>query len=294
MAVGGDQVVGRHLVAVPDHAVDDGLHLALVHATLHHHVARQHHAHVARVFVQQVDAVADELVDVAVIVGQEDPRLHVAPVTAGVMHQAAQGEVHPCRIEQRQGHVLEIVPVVQAISHAITGGGQVGAGEDPRQFGSGDAGAGQFIALLDHVGIRDILLAYPHFDGDGEVLHERSQLVQQVTAKVFRLGHGDAVGAWHLHLGVGAHGARHLALAVVGDTQFGIAEQFALGGAGQGAFLEIALQCLAQRIGSAMVEGGKARNSLFGGGGDDEFIERRAAHGLLPGRGTRSYLAPWM
>ena len=66
------------------------------------HVARQHHAGETGVVTQHVEAVADELVDVAVVVGQQDPRLHMAPVAAGVVHQPAQREVHPRAIEQCQ------------------------------------------------------------------------------------------------------------------------------------------------------------------------------------------------
>ncbi len=40
MAVFGDQMVGRHLIAVPDHAGDDGLGFIQAHALVDHHIAR--------------------------------------------------------------------------------------------------------------------------------------------------------------------------------------------------------------------------------------------------------------
>src|SRR5690606_15708287 len=93
VAVGGLQVVGRHLVLVPDHTVEHRLHLTLGHAPLDHHVTGQHQTAEARLAQQHVQPVADELVHIPVVVGQQYPRLDMAPVGTGVMHQPAQGEV---------------------------------------------------------------------------------------------------------------------------------------------------------------------------------------------------------
>ena len=90
MAIAGLQVIRRHLVAVPHHPGRNGLRFAVVHGFFDQHIARQHHAHKARVIAQLFEAVEDELVDITVVVGQQDPRLHMAPVAAGVMHQPPQ------------------------------------------------------------------------------------------------------------------------------------------------------------------------------------------------------------
>ncbi|MCY1407675.1 hypothetical protein D9M71_229820 [compost metagenome] len=282
VAVAGDQVVGRHLEAVPFDAGDDGIGLARVHAALDDHVARQHHAHEARVVAQARQAGVDELVDVAVVVGQQDPRLHVAPVAAGVVHQAAQGEIHPRGVEQRQRHGVGVLPLVQAVGDAVGGGGQVGAGEHPRQLGGGHAGTGQFVALLDHVGIGDVLLAGADLHPHGEVLHQRPQLLQQVFAEGRRLGDGHAVVARHLHLGEGAGGRGHLALAEVGQTQQRIAEQRALPGIGRRALLQVALERLAQGTGGSLMQCGQLIDGLFGGLGDEELVASRESHGWHP------------
>ena len=171
VAVIGLQVIGRHLVAVPDHVLDDRLHLAFGHATLDHHVARQHHAAEARVAHQHVQAVADELVDVTVIVGQQDPRLHMAPVTAGVVLDALEREVGARCVEQCQRQWVDVLPVVQTIGGAVGGGGQIGAGEYPCQLGGGHTTAGQLIAALDHVRVGNVLLAAADFHTQGEVVH---------------------------------------------------------------------------------------------------------------------------
>jgi len=112
------------------------------------------------------------------------------------MHQAAQGEVHTRRIEQCQGQRVGVFPVVEAVGDPIGGGRQIGAGEHTGQGGRGYAGAGQFVALLHHVRVRNVLLADAHFHRHGEVVHQRHQLFQQILTKRRRMGDGDAVGPW--------------------------------------------------------------------------------------------------
>ncbi|MNZ28392.1 hypothetical protein D3C78_456200 [compost metagenome] len=290
MAIGCDEVIGRHLVAVPDHAVDDGLHLAFVHATVHRHVARKHHAHETRVVAQLVQAVADELVDVAVVVGQQYPRLHMAPVTAGVMHQAAQGEVHPRGIEQRQGQRIGVFPFIEAVGDAVGGGGQIGAREHPGQLGGGHPGTGQFVAVLHHIGIGNVLPAGAHFNLHGEVMHQRPQLLQQVGAESVRVGDGDTVVARHLDLGIGAGGGRHLALAPVGDAQQRVAEQRALCGVRLDAFLDVALQRQAEGTGGLLVQFGESIDGFLSGFGNHK-ISRFEAHERHPVCSQCPYLA---
>ena len=278
MAIVGDQVIGRHLVTVPDHTGGNRRGFAVIHALLDDHVARQNHAHETRVVAQLLQAMDDELVDVAVIVGQQNPRLHMAPVAAGVMHQTAQGEVHARGVEQRQWQRIGVFPVVETVGNAIGGGGQIGTWEHPRQHRRGDAGTGQFIALLDHVRIGNVLLADADFDGHGEVVHQRRQLFEQVFAKGRRVGDGDAVSARQLHLGVSAGGLRHFALAVVGQTQFGIAKQGTLFGVGFDAVLEVTLEGGIQRSGGPLMQLGQTIHGLFGGLNDN----KRFGHDQLP------------
>ncbi len=265
MTVFGDQVVGRHLIAVPDHAGDDGLGFVLAHALVDYHVTRQDHAHETRVFAKLFQAVQNELVDIAVIVGQQNPRLYVAPVAAGVMHQTAQREIHPRSVEQRQWQRVDVGPVIQAVGNAIGGGRQVGAREHPCQRRSGDARAGQLIALLDHVRIRNALLAHADFDRHGEIVHQRNELFEQVLFEGFGLRDGNAVGARQLHLGVGTGGHRYFALAFVDQAQFRVAELRALFGGGFDAVFQVALERLTQRTGSAFMQLGEPFYSLLGG-----------------------------
>ncbi|MNZ88609.1 hypothetical protein D3C78_1075040 [compost metagenome] len=270
VAIAGDQVIGRHLVAVPDHPGGNRRGFAVIHALFDDHVARQHHAHETRIAAQLLQAMDDELIDVAVIVGQQDPRLHVPPVAAGVMHQPAQGKIHPGGIEQGQRQWIGVFPIVQTVGNAIGRRRQVGTREHPRQHGGGDTGTGQLIALLDHIRIRDVLLADTDFHGHGEVVHQRNELFQQVFTESRRMGDGDAVGARQLNLGVCASGLRDFALAVVGQAQFGIAEHRALFGIGLDAILEVALERLAQRGGCTIVQECKPIHGLLGGLNDNK------------------------
>ena len=158
---------------MPDHAADDCLGFALLHTSLDDHIARQHHAHEAGVIAQHVEAVANELIDVTVIVGQQNPGLHVAPVTAGVMHQPAQGEIHPRAVEQGQRVRVGVFPVVQAIGNIIGRGGQIGAGEYPRQLRGRHAAASELVALFDDIGIGNVAGADADFHLHAEVMHQR-------------------------------------------------------------------------------------------------------------------------
>nr|GFA34314.1 hypothetical protein [Tanacetum cinerariifolium] len=141
MAVFGNQVVSRHLITVPDHAGDDGLGFAVIHALVDDDVARQDHLHETRIIAQFFQPMNDELVNVAVVVGQQNPRLDVAPVAAGVVHQTAQREIDTGGVEQRERQRIGIGPVGHKLFEQIFA--------ERRRVGNGDAvGARQL-----HLGI---------------------------------------------------------------------------------------------------------------------------------------------
>ena len=96
-------VIGRHLEAVPD----DAGRLApppppATRSASIVDIARQHQLGDARVAAQLLQAPAHELVDIAVIVGQQHPRLHRPPVGARVMHEAPQRVIDARGVEQRE------------------------------------------------------------------------------------------------------------------------------------------------------------------------------------------------
>ena len=84
-------------------------------------------ARTAAALVQPREADAHELVDVAVIVGQQHPALHVPPVAAGVVHEAAQRVVDAGGIEQRQRQSAAVVEIDEAVGDLVADGGEIAA-----------------------------------------------------------------------------------------------------------------------------------------------------------------------
>ena len=109
-------------------------------------------------------------------------------------------------------------------------------------------------------------------------MHQRSQLLEQVTAKRRRLSDGDAVGTCHLHLGIGPGGGGHFTMAVVGQAQGGITKQRPLVVVRLGAVLEVALEGLAEGAGGLFMQGRQTIDGLFRCIND----YKRLAHAGLP------------
>ena len=174
----------------------------------------------------------NELVDIAVIVGEQYPGLHVAPMGAGIMLDALQGIIHPHRIEhgQRQGVGRHVVPMAigDFIAHQI----KAGHGEMQGQFNGLGAFAAQVIALVEDVGVGDFLEGDAHLDGGGVVLHQIGELVHEVAAEMGGLGNGCDIGAGALEFGEGARDRRLHPLRLVGHAQLGVAKTAALVGRG--------------------------------------------------------------
>jgi hypothetical protein len=189
-----------------------------------------------------LQAMNDELIDVTVIVGQQNPRLHMPPVAAGVMHQPTQREIDSRRIEQRQRQRIGVFPSRTGHRQCHRWQRTDRCSGNTRANGCRcDARAGQFIALLDHVRIRNILLADTRLRyGHGEVAASAgTSCSSRYLRKAFRMGDGDAVSARQLHLGVSAGSLRYFAVAEVGQTQLGVTKQRALLGVRLDAVLEI-------------------------------------------------------
>ena len=188
------------------------------------------------------------------------------------MDDATQREVGAGGIEQRQWQRIDALPVVVAVGDVVVGGGEIGAGKDPRQLGGGHATAGQFVALLHHIGIGDVLATATDLDLDVIVAHQGFELFQQIAAKGRRMGHGGHIGAGQLDLGVGAGGGRRHAGGAIANADLGIAEQLALGRAGLDAILEIALEGGIQGLGGLLMQRRETVHRLAGGGNDGEIL----------------------
>ena len=95
-------------------------------------------------------------------------------------------------------------------------------------------------------------------------MHQRSQLLQQVTAECRRLGDGNAVGTRHLDLGIGPRGGSHFTVAVISQAQCRVAIQGALVGTRFGTVLQVSLEGLAQSPGGLFMQGRQTVDGLFG------------------------------
>jgi hypothetical protein len=102
LAVGRDEVIGRHLEPLPLACRDGYFCLSGSVAAPDLAAARQHYQLVGVVRAQPAQSPTHELIDIAVVVGQQYPVLHVAPIATGVVHEAVQREIDTNGIEQRE------------------------------------------------------------------------------------------------------------------------------------------------------------------------------------------------
>ena len=99
------QVIGRHLEALPGGCGHQCRRIRGIAANFD--PTRRDQAVIGRCRVGElVQPPAHELIDIALVVGQQNPRLDVAPGCAGVVHQSAQGKIDAHGIEQAKRHRL--------------------------------------------------------------------------------------------------------------------------------------------------------------------------------------------
>ena len=87
-----------------------------------------------------------------------------------------------------------------------------------------DGAAGELVAALEHVGIRDLLPADPDLDRDVVIAHEIAELLEEIGLEGGRLSDGGVVDARTLKLAEGALRDRLRGAGPVGGPQLGIAE----------------------------------------------------------------------
>jgi hypothetical protein len=229
LTIGRDEVVGRHLEALPL-ARRDGLFRLVrrVVAAPDLTAARQYDALVDVVCGEPAQAPAHELVDVAVIVGQQYPVLHVAPVAAGVVHEAMQGKIDAHGVEQRQRPRSALRHRPLAVRDLVADEPQERRREITGQLDRGHAPLGDLLDALQHEGIGNLLVAQPDLDLGAVLLHQRYELLEQIAAEVPRMRHRRFVDAGLLEFGERAAGAGGGADLVADHAQQRIAEGGAL------------------------------------------------------------------
>ena len=259
--VGADDMIGRHLEAMPDDGGRLRFRLLRRRARIDDDVARQHQL-ARRAGAQLLEPPMDELVDIAVVVGQQQPRLHRAPVGAGVVDEPAQRVIDPHRVEQRDRPLETGADFERAVGDLVADRVQLGNGKEARELGGGRAAAPEFVAALEHVRIGDFLRADADLDRRAEFLDQRFELLEQIGAEILRLRDRRRVDAGLGELGEGARARRRHAFGLVDDPQLGIAEARAHRLARRNAVDQEPFDRRAQRRGRLVIERGEPVDRL--------------------------------
>ena len=91
-----------------------------------------------------------------------------------------------------------------AVRDLVADRGERGDREKPRELGGVGAAARQLVAALDHVGVGDLLRADADLDRRAVFADQRLELLEQIAAKLRRLGDGGRVDASLAEFGEGA------------------------------------------------------------------------------------------
>jgi hypothetical protein len=222
VAIAARQMIAGHLVTVPLRASHDKCCFRIRHATGNAAAAWQIQHGVGALSLQLFQAPLHELVHIAVIIGEEDPRLDVAPVGAGVVLKPLERIVHTHRVEERKRQVLSGFVVPDAIGNLIADESQFRGWKMQSQFSGCDAIAPQIIALFQNIGVGDLLIRDVHLDQRPIVARKVFQLFGQITAEVIGVGNCCGIDPRPLELREGAGNPRLEAVGCIADPELRI------------------------------------------------------------------------
>jgi len=172
----------------------------------------------------------DEFIDIAMIVGEQDVALHMFGGRAGIMFQTRQRKVGAQTIEQRQRPIAVRIRHEQAIGNLVANLGQFGRGEIARQFGRGRAVERPHVQPVQNIGKGDLLVTEAGFDLHPIVADEQVDLFGQIIGEHRGTGNGGDIAARFGQAGEGPARRRCVAVTMIGDAQFGIAETLVVPG----------------------------------------------------------------
>ena len=214
------QVIGRHLVLLPGRVADRRLGVGRVARDDHAAGAGQGFVGAAR-RLELFDGPAHELVDIAVVVGEQDIGLNVVDRRAGVVLQPRQREVGPEAVEVRQGEVP--AHLEQTVGDLVADMGQVRGGE-PARKGGRHRPVQRDLQPVGHIGEGDFLTRDADLEGRIILLFQQAQLFGQIGTEQVRPGDGGRVAALARQPGIGARLQVLGAISVPADAKFGIGE----------------------------------------------------------------------
>ena len=278
--VGAHAVIGGHLEPVPGDGRDARFRLSRRDRRVDDDVARQNDLLHARSAMQLLQAPLHELVDIAMIVGEQHPGLHPPPVGTGVVDEAAERIVDARRIEQGERPLGAEVEF--AVGGFVADRRQRRDGKETRQLRGVGAAAGQFVAAFDHVRVGDLRRADADLHDGAVFADQRLELLEQVGAKLLRLGDRGRIDAGLAEFCERPRAREGRAVGGVSQAELGIAEQGARRRRRRLAFLEEALDRAAQGLRRVVVEAGETVDSLVGRRHplerSPDVVDRRAKH----------------
>ena len=116
-----------------------------------------------------------------------------------------------------------------------------------RDLGRADAAAPKFVAAFEHVRVGDLLRPRADLNFRAIFLDQRFELLEQIGAKILRLGHRRRIDAGRGEFGEGARIGRRRAFGAIGDPEPRIAELRPLVRSRRHAVAQEAVERLAQR-----------------------------------------------
>lgn len=229
LQVRSGQVVRGHLEPLPRRGGNPVHCFGRVIAAPNHHATRGGQPVVRACRVRQFgQPPLDELVDVTLVIGQQNPRLDAAPVAAGIVQQAPQRVIHTHRVEQCQRQRLAGIGGPKPVRHLIAHSGQQGGRKMPRQVGRRRRTLSELVAAVQDVRVRHLLFARRHPDRGTILRRQRTQLIKQIGPEKARLGNGGGIDTRGLESPPGTARNRDRPAGLPGHPQFRIAKAAAL------------------------------------------------------------------
>ena len=249
------QMVGGHLVAVPGRAGHQRLRLGGRMPAAYGDVARQYEALKTAIAGKLLASPAHKLIHIAVIIGQQNPALDMAPVASRIVNQPAQGKIGTHRIEQSKRIGLPLPAMPQAVRDLVANGGEPGRREMAGKLVCGDIRAGDLLRTLDHIRVGNLLGADAGLDFRAILRDKRFELLQKIAAEGARMRNRGLVDAWVLQLAERAkRGRARMPFLAVDHPQRRIMEFRARSGRRRYARVEVSVQRGGERRGGFGVQ----------------------------------------
>ena len=223
-AIGGNEVVGGHLVPPPAALGDLGDRIGGVGGD--EHPARRREGFIrAALALQLLDRPAHELVDVTDIVGEQQVALGVLGRRAGIMPQPRQAEIDPRAVEQRQGPARPERMVPGAVGDLVADMGELGGREPAAEIGGERPVEAQVVGAVEDVGVGDLARGTADRNLDVVIRSEKLELLGQIFAEQPRLGDARRVAAGPVQPPVGPRREFRRGQVAIIDAKLRIGEQ---------------------------------------------------------------------